>query len=407
MTTKLPTLYARGSTGAVLEWTMEIDGERYRSITGQKGGNLFEQAWTNAIGKNIGKKNETSNAAQALSEAQAKWKKKSKLGYFEDISRIDEFVFNEPQLAETYKTAETIKQEIETIKKSPIDTQEKKFKNLRKFEKRLARLEKHFANGGYVYVDDKFDGIRDETCRTGMFTRKGEPCVSAPHIYKAVKHLFETYPDLVLDGELYSHELRHKLNQINSLVKKTKPTPEDLIESENIIKFYVYDAYGFGDVTEETIFSERKKALKEIIKDIPYIIYVESTKVYSMQELDARHYDAVSREMEGTMIKFDVGYEHKRSDDMWKRKDFLEEEFPIIRFYIGEGKKSTMAAKATGLLPNGEEFDTNIKGDFKFLTELWENQEEYINKKATIRFLKYTEHGKPFIPYIITFRKDL
>ena len=126
-----------------------------------------------------------------------------------------------------------------------------------------------------------------------------------------------------------------------------------------------------------------------------------------MQELDARHYDAVSREMEGTMIKFDVGYEHKRSDDMWKRKDFLEEEFPIIRFYIGEGKKSTMAAKATGLLPNGEEFDTNIKGDFKFLTELWENQEEYINKKATIRFLKYTEHGKPFIPYIITFRKDL
>ena len=407
MTKTLPTLYARGATGAILQWTSEIEGDKYRSVTGHKDSpNLFEQAWTTCKGKNLGKKNETTPEAQAIKEATAKWEKKKKEGYWEDISRIDEFVFIEPQLAETYKSPIMIEKEKETIKKMPIDKQEKALKNLRKFEKRLARLEKHFKDGGYVWVDDKLDGIRDETCRNGMFSRTGECCVSSPHIFNAVEHLFEEYPDLILDGELYAHEYRHKLNQINSLASKKKPTLEDLKESEKILNYYVYDAYGFENITEDNIFSERKAALKELIKNIPYLVYVESTKVYSMKELDARHEDAVRREMEGTMIKFDVGYEHKRSDDMWKRKDFLEEEFKIIKFHLGDGKKSTMAAKATALLPNGEEFDTNIKGDFKFLTDLWVNQDMYIGQKATIRFLKYTEYDIPYIPYIITFPKD-
>ena len=403
----LPTLFARSITGAILEYKIEIHGDKYRAVTGQQGGNLIEQAFTVCEPKNSGKLNSTSPSEQAEKEALAKFKKKLKEGYFEDVTRIDEFVFVQPQLAETYYSPERIANEHKIILKAPADKQEKMLKKLKKFEKRLARLVKHFKDGGYVWVDYKFDGVRDETTRHGMFSRTGEPCPSAPHIFQAVKHLFEAHPDLVLDGELYSHDLRHRLNEINSLASKKKPTSADLIESEKVLRFYVYDAYGFNNITEDNIFSERKAALKELIANIPYIVYVESTKATSMEELDRIHEDAVEREMEGTMIKFDVGYEHTRSDDMWKRKDFMDDEFTILRFHLGDGKKSTMAAKATALLPDGREFDTNIKGDFKFLTELWENQQNYIGKKATIRFLKYTEYGIPYIPYIIVFRNDL
>jgi len=403
----LPTLFARSSTGAILEYKIEIQGDKYRAVTGQQGGNQIEQAFTVCSGKNIGKANETSPESQAEKEAEAKHAKKIKEGYFEDVTRIDEFVFVQPQLAETYYSPARISNEHELIKKAPADKQADRLKKLKKFEKRLARLQKHFKDGGYVWVDYKFDGVRDETTRHGMFTRTGEPCVSAPHIFQAVKHLFETFPDLVLDGEIYNQDLRHKLNRINGLASRKKPTVDELVESEQILRYYVYDAYGFDGITEDNIFSERKAALKKLIEGIPYLVYVESKKVTSMEELDACHDDAILREMEGTMIKFDVAYEHTRSDDMWKRKDFMEEEFTVIKFHLGDGKKSTMAAKATALLPDGREFDTNIKGDFKFLTELWENQQNYIGKKATIRFLKYTEYGIPYIPYIIVFRNDL
>ena len=98
---ELPTLYARSSTGAVLEWDIEVEGNKYRMITGQQGGAKTTSKWTVSEPKNIGQSNATTAEQQAEADAISKWKKKIKReGYWEDIKSIDNVNrFIEPMLA--------------------------------------------------------------------------------------------------------------------------------------------------------------------------------------------------------------------------------------------------------------------------------------------------------------------
>ena len=70
---KLPILYARASDGErTTHWTMEIVGDKYRSVYGLVGSpNITENAWSTAIPTNVGRKNERLGPAQALFEAKA------------------------------------------------------------------------------------------------------------------------------------------------------------------------------------------------------------------------------------------------------------------------------------------------------------------------------------------------
>ena len=38
----LPTLYSRTNTGAIQEWTIEIDGDKYRTVYGQVDGKKID-----------------------------------------------------------------------------------------------------------------------------------------------------------------------------------------------------------------------------------------------------------------------------------------------------------------------------------------------------------------------------
>ncbi|WP_196300494.1 hypothetical protein, partial [Streptococcus pneumoniae] len=75
----------------------------YRTISGQEDGLKTTSAWTEAIGKNTGKKNGTNNIEQAIKECLAKYEKKLKSGsYFLDKTKITEKTYIKPMLAETY-----------------------------------------------------------------------------------------------------------------------------------------------------------------------------------------------------------------------------------------------------------------------------------------------------------------
>ena len=57
----------------------------------------------------------------------------------------------------------------------------------------------------------------------GMWTRAGKPINSCPYLGTS-KSIFDTHRNIVLDGELYNHEL--KADQKNcSLVRKVKCRP--------------------------------------------------------------------------------------------------------------------------------------------------------------------------------------
>jgi hypothetical protein len=99
----LPTLYSRTSTGAIQNWTIEIQDDAYCTHFGQVDGKQQTTAHTICRPKNEGKANATTGAEQALKEAKALWKKKKDSGCFEDINDIDKMTFTEPMLAKKYE----------------------------------------------------------------------------------------------------------------------------------------------------------------------------------------------------------------------------------------------------------------------------------------------------------------
>ena len=65
------------------------------------------------------------------------------------------------------------------------------------------------------------------------YSRTGKEWKNIDHILEQLKPFFAKYPNVILDGELYNHDLRDNFEKIISLVRKTKPTDEDRLEASN------------------------------------------------------------------------------------------------------------------------------------------------------------------------------
>jgi DNA ligase-1 len=201
---KLETIYKATNSGKTQEWTIEVVGNKYRTISGQTDGKKITNEWTVVYGKNEGRANATTDKEQCMKEANAKRIKKLESGYFEDMKNIYMEQYFEPMLAAKW---EDYKDKIQYP----------------------------------IYSQAKLDGIRCIVTKDGMFSRNGKAIISAPHIFDSVKPLFETNPDLIFDGELYADKFANDFNKIVSLVKKTKPTADDLKESKELIEYHIYD----------------------------------------------------------------------------------------------------------------------------------------------------------------------
>ena len=368
--TKLPTLYSRTSTGAVQEWTIEIDGSRTRTHHGQLGGKIVTTEWFESIPTNVGRSNERDGAAQALFEAQACWKKKTESGCFQDLTKIDTFTYIEPMLA-------------------------------KKWEDRKDKVS--FP----VHCQPKLDGLRAVISRYGATSRNGKPWVTIGHILDALQPVFEAYPDLVLDGELYAHNLHDDFNKITSLVKKTKPSPADLAECASSIQFYWYD---IADASRT--FAERIAFIQDLEHDenfkgvFEHAVKVVDTYVARNENvLDELYGSFMEDGYEGQMIRLsDSPYEYKRSNSLLKRKEFTDDEYLIVEICEGNGNKSGMAGYATLERPDGKRFSSNIKGTHTFLKQLLQDAPSYVGKYATCKYFNLTPDGIPRFPYVVGFR---
>jgi DNA ligase-1 len=214
---KLSKLYSRATNGKVNTFEIEVEGNRFRSTTGYDDGVKTTSEWTVCEAKSY-----CSAEEQALKEATAIHRKKIETGSFEDISQIDNKVFFECMLAKDWN----------------------KEKSKVKFP---------------LFSQPKLDGIRCIVRADGMWSRNGKQIISAPHIFEAMKHLFEADPNLIFDGELYADKFANDFNAICSLVKKTKPTSEDLLESAKAIQYHIYDLPSCKEV-----FTKRYQALQKI-----------------------------------------------------------------------------------------------------------------------------------------------
>lgn len=360
----LITLYKRNRNGKIQEWNIEILNNSFRTIEGLIDGKKTPSEYTICEGKNIGKINETSPKEQAIKEAEAKAERKRESGYVDNIEDVDNVENFEPMLANKFK----------------------------KFEEEC-------------WSQPKLDGVRNIVSKIGSKTRNGKDSLAVPHIYEELKWVFDKYPNIRFDGELYNHELRDNFNKLTSIARKSKPTTEDLRTSATMIEYHIYDVY-LGD---DTIFSERIKFLKNILEEInsndTMTKLVETTLIQSSEKLDEEYAKYLEQGYEGQMVRIKNSvYETKRSKFLLKRKEFIDEEFYIENILEGLGNRSGMAGRVVLKMSDGRSFKAGIKGGVDYYIHLLEHKNEYIGKKATIRFQNYTPDGIPRFPVMYSVR---
>jgi DNA ligase-1 len=362
----LPILYCRTSNENIQQWQIVVENNSFYTIEGIKDGKLTTSLPTFCDGKNIGKKNETSPQNQALKEAKSKWKKKIESGYFENINHIDEETFFQPMLAKKYSD---------------------------EFD------EKNFIS---VYIQPKLDGLRLIESEGGSFSRTGKPIVSAPHIHEELQQVFKEIPNCMFDGEIYNHDLKHDFNKIISFAMKTKPTKEDLIESEKYLQYWIYD-YPSCKKT----FGARYIELTDIFKkyNFKYIKLVPTQFVSDLKELNKYFTQYLQEGFEGQMIRYDTQYENKRTKYLLKRKEFIDEEYEIVDITEGIGNRSGMMGRVIFKMKNGKLFESNVRGNQEYYIELLKNKNLYIGKMATVRYQNLTpEEGVPRFPVCVGIR---
>ena len=364
---KLNTLYKRAVNGKINEWTIEIDGHCFRTISGYTDGQKTITEWTCCEGKNVGKVNETTAEEQAMKEAKAEWIKRTERGYFENIKNIDKGTIFKPMLANKWEDyADKIK--------FPIFSQ------------------------------PKLDGIRCIVKSDGMWTRTGKRIISAPHIFDSLRSTFEKYPDLILDGELYTDKYANDFNAIVSLVKKTKPTNKDLIDSAAVIQYHIYDL-----PSSSGTFTQRHKELYRLFGELEAMsnqccVMVATDQIDNMNDLSSYYEDYVSYGYEGQMLRLDAPYENKRSKYLLKHKSFIDEEYEIVGVEEGGGNLTGMVGALVFQTKSGDNFTASVNGGWDYLKELWKSHKTLIGKEATIKYFNITPDGKPRFPKVVAIR---
>jgi len=358
----LSTLYARTNTGAIQQWTVEVEGNQYRTCFGQVDGKLQTTKWTVCEGTNVGRANERNAHEQAQFEAEALWKKKKDSGYYEDVADIDKVKFVEPMLAKNFDDYKD-------------DT--------------------YFP----IYSQPKLDGIRCIVTKDGMYSRNGKEFVSCPHVRKELDSFFEKYPKAVLDGELYCDKLNNDFNKICSLVKKTKPSKAEIEESATVIQYWIYDTI------RPDSFQDRLVWLIGHIEETNVIRLVETILVENTTQLDELYGKYIEEGYEGQMCRTDSKYENKRSKGLLKRKEFQDKEYTILDVIEGEGNKTGMAGAMVFENELGLTFNSNIKGNREYLKEIWTNKDSYKGKQATVKYFNLTPASQiPRFPYVVAVR---
>lgn len=360
-------LYKRDSNGKIRVYSGQVGEENglwyTRAVTGINEGKMVESGWRVVEQKNVGKVNETSLEEQAIAEMTADAKKKSDRGYFDNIKNVDTYDKIKPMLASKHEDAK-------------YDFETKQY-----------------------YTQPKLDGIRCIARSNGLWTRAGKELVSVPHINDELKSFFEKYPDAILDGELYNHELRENFNKITSLVRKTKPTDADIEEAKGLVEYHVYDV-----ISHSGVFSERMDWITEQAECIPKftnsVILVETTQIFNESMMDDIYGAYLEDGFEGQMIRTNDIYQlNKRSKFLIKRKEFLTDEYDVIRVEEGKGNWAGHIKRFVMQTDNGQEFGAGVRGTQEVLKDLFENGPN--PDWCTLRYFAPTPDGIPRFPVVI------
>jgi DNA ligase-1 len=104
---------------------------------------------------------------------------------------------------------------------------------------------------------------------------------------------------------------------------------------------------------------------------------------------------------EGQIVRLNSPYEEKRSSNLLKRKEFVDQEFELIDIEEGAGNWDGMAKRAICALPDGRQFGAGISGTQSFALKLLQEKDNY--RLVTVKYHALTPDGIPRFPIAIKF----
>jgi DNA ligase-1 len=239
------------------------------------------------------------------------------------------------------------------------------------------------------------DGSRALISRHGAFTREYQRHYNVDHIMAALSPVFEKHPDMMLDGELYNHDLRDNFNKIMSVVRRQDCTAAERAEANALIQFHCYDH------VSDKPFSERRLDLAALFRPDGHPVRLVPTLCASSRgQLDEFYSIYLEAGYEGQMVRLNGPYEaDRRSKTLLKRKEFLTDEFALLRVEEGNGNWAGYAKRAVFALQDGREVGAGIKGDQAFTKKLLAEAQTWGQKKqVTVKYFTPTPDGVPRFP---------
>ena len=257
-----------------------------------------------------------------------------------------------------------------------------------------------------VFIQPKLDGVRcviqlDDKGNVYAYSRTGKPWLNIAHILEDLKPSFDLNPDMILDGELYNHDLRDDFEKIISLVRKQKPTESDRLDSKKLVQFHCYDY-----ANTEDSYGIRMNNLADSDFYSYCVKYVPTNLVLRMDDAKVYHSRWLVNGYEGSILRLDKPYQRKRSYSLQKFKDFHDTEATIVGYEEGKGKREGTIGKFLMQDDDGNKFGCPPgKGyNYKALANILTNIHDYIGKRATFTYFERTQYGSYRHPMFKTIR---
>ena len=189
------------------------------------------------------------------------------------------------------------------------------------------------------YVSRKLDGVRclvvvDDKGKAKSFSRAGKQFHTLSLVEKEIEDL--GVKNVVYDGEMciVDKEGNEDFQSImKEIGRKNHTIKNGLFQIFDFIPYRMFSK-GFG---ETGLFTQRIFALQNIMlgKSHKLIDYLEQVPISSAEELDALTVTASKRGWEGLMIRKNVPYQGKRSNDILKVKTFYDAEYKVLETFFG------------------------------------------------------------------------
>ena len=242
-----------------------------------------------------------------------------------------------------------------------------------------------------VFMQPKLDGVRctiqyDAGVVTA-WSRTGKEWKNIEHIKLNLYRFFDKYPNVILDGELYNHDLRDDFETIISLVRRQKPDDIDMLESADLVQFHCYDI-----IDEQLPFDQRIEFVSESLMLMGDSIHIVDTiQIPNQLEAEEMHEVNMNSGFEGSILRTNDTYACKRSHNLRKFKDFHDTEATITGWVEGKGKRIGTIGKFLAVDSEGNEFGMPVMDKFKYLQDNFEAMQGYVGKTATFTYFERTK----------------